>query len=156
MAERAENPDPLIVRAFRTDEFIASARAAAQTLHLDGAALDRIRDPFVVVIDEDGIFLCPEDPDARPHASVRWPMIGRLRDDWVRYPDSADFVAAILTVGLVSQSRVNYPVLCVPVLAETGTVDIRLALDLEAGVAKEAGKRRPRVSYGPMLDWVPE
>jgi hypothetical protein len=156
MAEMARNEDPLVLRAFQTDEFTASARAAVSALHLDGSALDRVRDPFVVVIDEEGIFLCPEDPEARPYANVKWPMIGRLRDDFVQHPDKAETVIAILTVGLIAQSRIGKPVLCVPILAKGGTVELRLALDVDTGVAKEAEKRRPRLSYGPMLDWVPE
>ena len=156
MAEKVENPDPLVLRAFQTDEFTASVRAAVRALHLDESALDRIRDPFVVVIDEEGIFLCPEDPEARPYANVKWPMIGRLRDDLVQHPDRAEVIAAILTAGLVAQSRVNYPVLCVPILAKAGTVELRLALDVDRGMAREAEKRRPRVSYGSMLDWVPQ
>jgi hypothetical protein len=156
MAEQAQNQDPMVLSAFKTDEFMASARAAVSALHLDGTALERIRDPFVVVIDEEGIFLCPEDPEGRPYANVKWPMIGRLHDDSVQHPNTAESVVAILTVGLIAQSRVGKPVLCVPILAKAGTVELRLALDVEVGVAKEAEKRRPRVSYGPMLDWVPE
>ena len=156
MAELAQNPDPLVLRAFQTDEFTSSARAAVGALHLDGSALGRIRDPFVVVIDEEGIFLCPEDPDAQPYANVKWPMIGRLRDDFVQHPDTAEVVAAVLTAGLIAPSRVGKPVLCVPILAKSGSVELRLALDVATGVANEAERRRPRVPYGPMLEWVPE
>jgi hypothetical protein len=160
VTEIVENPDPLVMRAFRSRGFLSSASAVIGALHLEDTVLTGIRDQFVLLVDEEGIWVCPEDAAGPPHIRIQWSMVGTLRDSW----DSTTGVGAIvgdLIVGLVtglggSLAGTNHPTLCVPVLAKSGTVELKVQIDSLDGIAREAERRRPKRRTGKMLPWIPD
>lgn len=161
MSEVVDEPDPLVLRAFISDEFKQSAGKVAQALDVDDSWISRIRDPFVVLIDEEGIWLCPEEADATPYVSVGWPIIGKLRDDWgprgTKGETAVGLVLAIVSLGnLPLIGRSDGTLLCVPILNDSGVVEWRIPVDSVDGMARAAERRRPRTKRGPMLQWVPD
>ena len=103
MTEVADQPDPLVVRAFTSDEFTQTARKVAQALSVDDSWVAGVRDPFVLLVDEEGIWLCPDAAEREPYVSIGWPIIGKLRDAWGlrggKGEAVAGFVFTVVTAG---------------------------------------------------------
>jgi hypothetical protein len=161
MTEVAEEPGPLVVRAFLSDEFTRSARNVARTLEVDDSWIASIRDPFVLLVDEEGIWLCPEDAERKPYISICWPIIGKLRDAWGLRGGKGEAVAgAVFTIVTAGQlgvaGRESVAVLCAPILRGSDPVELRIPVDSIDGIARDAEKRRPRTKWGPMRQWVPD
>jgi hypothetical protein len=161
VTEVADQPDPLVVRAFTSDELTQTARKVAQALGVDDSWIARIGDPFVLLVDEEGIWLCPDDSDQEPYVSIGWPIIGKLRDSWGPRGGKAEAVAGvvftIVTAGQLGPAgRQTVSVLCAPIQSGSDLVELRVPVDSIDGIARDAEKRRPRTSWGPMLPWVPD
>jgi len=161
VTEAAKEPDPLIVRAFLSDEFKQSARKVSQALRVDDSWIARVSDPFVLLIDEEGIWLCPSEADREPYVSVGWSIIGKLRDSVGPRGGKGEIVAGVvLTVvslgNLSLLGRPDGPLLCVPVLSGSDSIELTIPVDGVDGIARDAEKRRPRTKWGPMRQWVPD
>lgn len=161
MIEVADQPDPLVVRAFTSDELTQTARGVVQALGVDDSWISRIGDPFVLIFDGEGIWLCPEDADQEPYVSIGWPIIGKLRDSQGPRGGKAEAVAGvvftIVTAGQLGPAgRQTVAVLCVPIRSGSDFVELRVPVDSVEGIARDAEKRRPRTTWGPTLRWVPD
>ena len=161
MTEVADQPDPLVVRAFTSDEFTQTARKVAQALQVDDSWIASIRDPFVLLVDEEGIWLCPAEADREPYVSIGWPIIGKLRDGWGLRGGKAEAVAGIVftvvTAGQLGPAgRETVAMLCAPILSGSESVELRIPVDSIDGIARDAERRRPRTKWGSMLEWVPD
>jgi len=161
VTEVADQPDPLVVRAFTSDEFTQTARKVARALEVDDSWVAAIPDPFVLLVDEEGIWLCPDDAEREPYVSIGWPIIGTLRDGWGlrggKGEAVAGFVLTVVTAGQLGVAgRESVAMLCAPILSGSEPVELRIPVDSVDGIARDAEKRRPRTQSGPMLPWVPD
>jgi len=159
--EVAADSDPLIIRAFLSDEFMQSARQVAAALGVDDSWIARIRDPFVLLVDGAGLWLCPDDAELEPYVSIGWPIVGTLRDGWGprggKGETAAGIVFTVLTLGeLGVAGRDTVPAVFVPISSPSGAVELEIPVDSDEGIARNAERRRPRTARGPMLQWVPD
>jgi len=161
VTEVADQPDSLVVRAFTSDEFTQTARKVAQALGVDDSWIARVVDPFVLLVDKEGIWLCPDDANQEPYVSIGWPIIGILRDSQGPRGGKAEAVAGvvftIVTAGQLGPAgRQTVSVLCVPIQGGPDFVELRVPVEGVDGIARDAEKRRPRTTWGPMLPCLPD